>query len=121
MIRTNHGPIVSIPPILDSHHQCPLPLPSSRPSASSLSSPLTSDVQLALHFVRAQLVDRHAGVFASVEGARLANVEGQHSLVVPHQELGILTDDHLVLHPDNLRLRREKDTLVNNQVQRIQF
>lgn len=68
-------------------------------------SVLTSDFQLALHLVLAQRVDSHAGVFAPVEGARLANVEGQHSLVVLHQVLGILADDHLVLHPDNLRLR----------------
>lgn len=72
-------------------------------SRSAASVP-TSDVQLALHLILAQLVDRHAGVFASVEGARLANVEGQHPLVVLHQVLWILANNHLVLHPDDLRL-----------------
>lgn len=75
----------------------------------SLISPLvlslpTSDIQLALHLILAQFIDCHAGVFSSVKGARLANVEGQHSLVVLHQVLWILANDHLVLHPDDLRL-----------------
>ena len=86
--------------------QLPPPPSSSVPSHLCCpSSALTSDIQLALHFILAQFIDSHAGVFASVEAARLPNVESQHSLVVLHNELGILTNDHSVLHPYNLWLR----------------
>lgn len=67
----------------------------------------TSNVQLALHLISAQLVDGHAGVFAAVKGARPANVEGHHALVVLHQVLGVVADDHLVLHPHDLGLRSQ--------------
>lgn len=133
IIKTNHVIIVCTPHmkrklILPSNYQRSPPPPSSLPlpSASTLSSflipsVLTSDVQLALHFIGAELVDGHAGVSSSVKGAWLANVQGQHSLVVPHQELGILTDDNIVLPPGDLRLRRERAKLINNQVQQIKF
>lgn len=49
-----------------------------------------------------------AGVHTAVKAARLADLQRADALVVDLPELGVVTDDHLVLHPDNLRLRREK-------------
>lgn len=65
----------------------------------------TSNLQLALHLVLPEIVDGPAGVSAPVKQARLANIQSQHALVVLHQELGVLTDDHVVLHPNDLWLR----------------
>lgn len=64
----------------------------------------TSDLQPALHFVLAEVVYGPAGVSTAVEQARLADIQSQHPLFVLHQILGVLADDHVVLHPDDLWL-----------------
>lgn len=64
----------------------------------------TSDLQLALHLVFPKVVDGPAGVSAPIKQARLADIQSQHALFVLHQILGVLTDDHIVLHPDDLWL-----------------
>lgn len=64
----------------------------------------TSDLQLALHLVFPEVVDGPAGVSAPIKQARLADIQSQHALFVLHQILGVLTDDHIVLHPDDLWL-----------------
>lgn len=66
--------------------------------------PPTSDLQPALHLVLAQLVDGPAGVATAVELTGLPDVERQYALFVLHQVLGVLTDDHVVLHPDDFWL-----------------
>lgn len=65
----------------------------------------TSNLQLALHFILPEIIDGPAGVSAPVKRARLADIQSQHALVVLHQELGVFTDDHLVLHPNDLWLK----------------
>lgn len=65
---------------------------------------ITSDLQLALHLVLAKVVDGLACVHPRVEQAGLADVQSQDALVVLHEELGVATDDYLVLHPDDLGL-----------------
>lgn len=67
-------------------------------------APPTSDLQLALHLVLSQLVDGPTGVAAAVELTGLSDIECQHALFVLHQVLGVLADDHVVLHPDDFRL-----------------
>lgn len=67
--------------------------------------PHTSHLQLALHLVLPEIVDGLAGVSASVEQARLADIQSQHALAVLHHELGVFTDDHVVLLPNDLRLQ----------------
>lgn len=89
------------------------------PPTFTASSSVTSDIQLAFHLILAQLIDSHAGVFASIEGAWLTNIEGQHSLVILHQEFRIITDDHSVLHPDNLRLGHRKVERKCNRLIRV--
>lgn len=61
-----------------------------------------SNLQLALHLGLSQVVDGAARVPASVEQARFTDVQSQHALVVLHQEFRVFTDDHVVLHPDDL-------------------
>lgn len=68
----------------------------------------TSNLQLALHLGLSQVVDGAARVPASVEQARFTDVQSQHALVVLHQEFRVFTDDHVVLHPDDLWLRFNK-------------
>lgn len=94
--------MTKVPPVLSSVLLYPL---------RRLPSVLTSDIKCALHFIFAQFIDSHARVFPSIKGAGLSNVEGQNSLIVLHQVLGILPNNHLVLHPDNLRLRFEQAEL----------
>lgn len=65
----------------------------------------TSDFQPALHLVLPQVVDGLTGVLAPVKLSGLPDVQGQHPLVVLHQEFRILPNDHLVLHPHYLSLR----------------
>lgn len=67
-------------------------------------APPTSDLQLALHLVLSQLVDGPTRVAAAVKLTGLPDVERQHALFVLHQVLGVLADDHVVLHPDDFRL-----------------
>ena len=64
----------------------------------------TSNLQLALHLILTQIVDGPAGVSSPIKQARLANIQRQHALFVLHQILGVLTDDHIVLHPNDLWL-----------------
>ncbi len=65
----------------------------------------TSNLQLALHLVFPEIVDGPAGVSASVKRAWLADIQSQHALFVLHQVLGVFTDDHIVLHPNDLWLK----------------
>lgn len=51
-----------------------------------------------------EVVDGPAGVSAPIKQPRPADIQSQHALFVLHQILGVLTDDHTVLHPDDLRL-----------------
>ena len=64
----------------------------------------TSNLQLALHLVFTEIIDGPAGVFAPVKQAWPSDIKSQHALVVLHQELGVFTDDHIVLQPDDLWL-----------------
>ncbi len=64
----------------------------------------TSNLQLALHLILPEIVDGPAGVSAPVKQARLADIQSQHALFVLHQILGVFTDDHAVLHPNDLWL-----------------
>lgn len=68
----------------------------------------TSDLQLAFHLVLAQVVDGPAGVSAPIEHARFADVQSQHALFVHHQVLGVVADDHVVLLPDDLGLKKQR-------------
>lgn len=65
---------------------------------------VTSDLQLALHLILAEVIDSLACVLPSVEQAGLADVQSQDALVVLHEELGVAADYCLVLHPDDLGL-----------------
>lgn len=65
---------------------------------------LTSNLQLALHLVHSEIVDGPARVSAPIKQAWLANIQSQHALFVLHQILGVFTDDHTVLHPNDLGL-----------------
>lgn len=67
--------------------------------------PHTSNLQLAFHLVLPEIVDSLARVSASIKQAWLADIQSQHALVVLHQKLGVFTDDHIVLHPNDLWLR----------------
>lgn len=65
----------------------------------------TSNLQLAFHFILPKIIDGSAGVSAPIEQAWLAYIQSQHTLVVLHQELGVFTDDHTILHPNDLWLQ----------------
>jgi len=65
----------------------------------------TSNHEPALHLVLPEVIDGPAAVSAPVKRARLADVQSQHALVVPTQKPGVFTDDHAVLHPNDLWLR----------------
>lgn len=65
----------------------------------------TSNLQLAFHFILPKIIDGSAGVSAPIEQAWLADIQSQHTLIVLHQELGVFTDDHIVLHPNDLWLQ----------------
>lgn len=65
----------------------------------------TSNLHLALHLVLPEIVDGPAGVSAPIKQAWLADIQSQHALIVLYQELGVFTNDHAVLHPDDLWLR----------------
>lgn len=65
----------------------------------------TSNLQLALHLVLPEIVDGPAGVSAPIKQAWLADIQSQHALFVLHQVLGVFTDDHIVLHPNDLWLK----------------
>ena len=56
--------------------------------------------------VLTQGVDGAAGVLPSVEQAGFADPQSEHTLAILHQELWVLSDDHVVLHPDDLWLRK---------------
>lgn len=76
----------------------------------------TSNLQLAFHLILPEIIDGPAGVSAPVKCAWLTDIQSQHALVVLHQELGVFTDDHIVLHPNDLWLKHsvleEEENLV---------
>lgn len=65
----------------------------------------TSNLQLALHLVLPEIVDGPAGVSAPIKRAWLTDIQSQHALFVLHQVLRVFTDDHVVLHPNDLWLK----------------
>lgn len=55
-----------------------------------------------------------AGVHAAIEAAGLTDLEGANALVRDLPKLGVVTDDHLILQPLNLRLRGGEETFISS-------
>lgn len=66
---------------------------------------LTFDLQLAGDSGLSLGVLGSAGVHAAIEAAGLTDLQGADALVGDLTELGVITDDHLILQPLDLRLR----------------
>lgn len=69
---------------------------------------LTFDLQLAGDNRLTMFIEGLACVHAAIKVTRLADLQRADALVVYLPVLGIITNDHLVLHPLNLRLQREE-------------
>lgn len=72
---------------------------------------LTFNLQFAGNQGLSVFVPGPAGVDAAVKVAGLADLEGADALVVHLPELGVVTNDHLILHPFDLGLQRSQKTL----------
>lgn len=65
----------------------------------------TFDLQLAGDSRLSLFVLGSAGVHTTIEAAGLADLQGANALVGELTKLGVITDDHLILQPLDLRLR----------------
>lgn len=69
---------------------------------------LTFDFQLAGDNRLAMFIDGLASVHAAIKVTGLADLQRADALVVNLPVLGVITDDHLILHPLNPRLQRKE-------------
>lgn len=83
-------------------------LTDSAPSSSS-SNTLTFDLQLAADGCLSVVVHGFAGVHAAVEVTRPADLQRADTLNADLPVLGVVSNNHLVLHPLNLGLRRGEE------------
>lgn len=70
----------------------------------------TLDLQLAGHSGFSLGILGSAGVNATVEAAGLPDLQGTDALVRDLPKLWIISDDHLILQPLDLRLRDKQET-----------
>lgn len=73
----------------------------------------TFDLQLAGDGSLSLGILGSAGVHTTIEAAGPTDLQGANSLVGELTELGVVTDDHLILQPLDLRLRGEEKTFLN--------
>lgn len=71
----------------------------------------TFDLQLAGDSGLSLGILGSAGVHTTIKAARLADLQGANALVRDLTELGVVTNDHLILQPLDLRLRGGEETL----------
>lgn len=72
---------------------------------------LTFDLQFAGHNGFSVSVYGLAGIHATVEGTGFTDLQRTDALHTDLPELGVVTNDHLVLHPLNLWLQKNNNLL----------
>lgn len=74
----------------------------------------TFDLQLAGHGGLSLGVLGSAGVHTTIEAAGLTDLQGANALIRDLTKLGVVTNDHLILQPLDLRLRGGGQTIKNS-------
>lgn len=67
---------------------------------------LTANLQFTLHDILPAVIHGSARVHATVERARLPDLQRQNTFFAEHSVLGFIRDVHLVFVPGHFRLKR---------------